>query len=352
MSGIEAISQFFENIRPRYSWSSSESITPEHNLQSSLTHDEEENDISSSPPSSLMSDVERQEILPLHDDERECAATQQFQEQSPAQLPSASVGVDPVIHGLSSTPNSPPIMSPSEGPSYASTRPSHANQSQNPHIYSVSQTPPNEANSSHASLAPPNQQLSEDDGHRQLREKVIEIQQMKISERERAIRMHKLMTEKYLASQAGLQRRSVSPSFSESGFDATNPFRVGPDDALPSYHDEALGLLGCEHYRRGVKIQCSSCARWYPCRFCHDEIEDHVLVRKDTKNMLCMHCGKAQPAQQSCRYCGKWTARYYCDKVCPFYYFQKVANGDCSANFGMTIHEKQSTIVMIVEYVV
>jgi len=74
-------------------------------------------------------------------------------------------------------------------------------------------------------------------------------------------------------------------------------------------------VLGCQHYRRNVKLQCSTCCKWYTCRFCHDAAEDHVLVRKETKNMLCMVCAVAQRASDVCINCGTTAARYYCN-VC------------------------------------
>ncbi|KAL8281779.1 hypothetical protein RB597_009479 [Gaeumannomyces tritici] len=70
--------------------------------------------------------------------------------------------------------------------------------------------------------------------------------------------------------------------------------------------------MGCEHYRRNVKLQCNTCQKWYTCRLCHDEAEDHVLPRKETKNMLCMRCGYAQKAGDECVRCGRLAARYYC----------------------------------------
>jgi ribosomal protein L40E len=42
-------------------------------------------------------------------------------------------------------------------------------------------------------------------------------------------------------------------------------------------------------------------------------VEDHTLVRRDTKHMLCMLCGHAQPAAQNCRRCTEQTAQYYCE---------------------------------------
>ena len=73
--------------------------------------------------------------------------------------------------------------------------------------------------------------------------------------------------------------------------------------------------LGCSHYKRNIKLQCSTCSKWYTCRFCHDEYEDHPLIRKETKNMLCMLCGHAQPAGLECMECSERAAWYYCE-VC------------------------------------
>ncbi|KAL4785079.1 zinc-ribbon-domain-containing protein [Aspergillus varians] len=70
--------------------------------------------------------------------------------------------------------------------------------------------------------------------------------------------------------------------------------------------------LGCTHYKRNVKLQCFDCKKWYTCRFCHDEIEDHHLNRPKTESMLCMLCGHAQPAAQYCKRCGGLAAQYYC----------------------------------------
>jgi uncharacterized CHY-type Zn-finger protein len=96
---------------------------------------------------------------------------------------------------------------------------------------------------------------------------------------------------------------------------------VTPDMSRNNSVDEEIEVdelnlpLGCAHYKRNVKLQCFECHRWYTCRFCHDEVEDHSLNRKATKNMLCMLCGCAQSAAEACKDCGESGARYYCD-VC------------------------------------
>ena len=153
--------------------------------------------------------------------------------------------------------------------------------------------------------------LPEDDGQRPLRHLLQEIHNMDIPERERAKRMHLVMTEKYNALKGG---NDPSKKIVRSG--KADPFELMPGDAEKTYHKDSE--LGCSHYKRGVKLQCSTCHKWYTCRFCHDENEDHTLIRTETKNMLCMHCGKAQPVGQDCRHCGVKAACYYCDKVSLF----------------------------------
>lgn len=78
------------------------------------------------------------------------------------------------------------------------------------------------------------------------------------------------------------------------------------------YADEDAQVLGCPHYKRNVKLQCYTCKKWYTCRFCHNQIEDHALERPKTENMLCMLCGLPQPAAQWCKGCGERAASYFC----------------------------------------
>ncbi|KAF9282042.1 hypothetical protein BGZ68_006236 [Mortierella alpina] len=75
------------------------------------------------------------------------------------------------------------------------------------------------------------------------------------------------------------------------------------------------GHLGCQHYRRGCKLKANCCGKWFNCRFCHDDVSDHAIIRNETKMMLCMHCKTAQPAAQSCSSCNAQLAKYYCN-VC------------------------------------
>ena len=214
--------------------------------------------------------------------------------------------------------------------------------------------------------------LPEDDGMGLMRRKIIGIQNMEISSNEKSRRMHELMTNQYSSYRSSLlahlprtqspehlhsQDRPLTPSSGHSvvdmlqssppttnvssisdqennccvtAEDLTPTYYIPPKSSLPRGSMDSLEMdstddsvdgdmlkdrdrpLGCAHYKRNVKLQCSSCYRWYTCRFCHDQVEQHSLIRHETKNMLCMLCGCAQPAAEQCRDCGERAAWYYC----------------------------------------
>jgi hypothetical protein len=85
------------------------------------------------------------------------------------------------------------------------------------------------------------------------------------------------MTEAYLDAQ---RRRRGSHS------EPLHQGELTEKDKTKTYHDEAHGILGCQHYRRGAKLQCSTCNHWATCRYCHDDQEDHKLIRYGAKQ----HC--------------------------------------------------------------
>lgn len=208
--------------------------------------------------------------------------------------------------------------------------------------------------------------LPEDDGMGTMRKRIIAIQRTDSSNEEKARLVHGLMTEKHNSSQQSLHRPHLPrahspgslqssdqpytpsspesmhslrqtlspPTSSSSNGDGPNPFQLSPDDLKPTYYqkplpsskdgdqepssmeiEEVTNALGCAHYKRNIKLQCSACNRWYTCRFCHDAVEDHMLNRRETKHMLCMLCGCAQPASEECALCSERGAWYYCD-VC------------------------------------
>lgn len=95
------------------------------------------------------------------------------------------------------------------------------------------------------------------------------------------------------------------------------PAEEGQEEAerAPSYADEAAGVLGCEHYRRNCKLKAACCNRLVACRFCHDRVSDHAMERRDTTEMMCMHCLTLQPIAQHCANAAcpnPLMAKYYC----------------------------------------
>jgi hypothetical protein len=194
--------------------------------------------------------------------------------------------------------------------------------------------------------------LPADDGMAYLRARIHEIRDLKITDQERARMVHSLMTERYNYMRPTSPNSFVShdrpftpnsphsvfsdaqissPISAASDVDPENPYRLRPGDTDPTYRPqrqhnsaehgdeeedeftEGVLSLGCQHYKRNVKVQCFECQHWYTCRHCHDAAEDHNLNRKRTQNMLCMICGTPQKAGDYCCNCQTEAACYYCD---------------------------------------
>ena len=194
--------------------------------------------------------------------------------------------------------------------------------------------------------------LPEDDGMGLLRQKISAIWNGSGTLEEKAQQIHMLMMERYQVAQVnaadsanfqpqtttrdrklvtasmliGTKAQEVEPTSRNAIEQQAKYYNLSQADLFPSYAPpdpteadaedgppEAEPLqLGCKHYKRNVKMQCSTCRRWYTCRLCHDDVEDHPLPRADTKNMLCMLCNTPQAASQTCKMCGNQAACYYC----------------------------------------
>lgn len=211
-----------------------------------------------------------------------------------------------------------------------------------PNVNTSSHSPSRDATTVASATPIPRKPLPEDDGMGALRRRILEIQTKSIPAPERARLMHELLMEGYTKSQIVTQAtRPFTPSGGASWEQTQSPqgmldsfkfwqgnigetrstekFTLTESDVKatfaplkPGEDDAQYRPLGCEHYKRNVKSQCSTCSRWYVCRFCHDKDEDHEMIAKDTKNMLCMFCGTAQKAGEVCIACAESAALYYC----------------------------------------
>ncbi|KAI9284403.1 zinc-ribbon-domain-containing protein [Umbelopsis sp. AD052] len=143
----------------------------------------------------------------------------------------------------------------------------------------------------------------------ELRKKIQEIRaDRNMDAKEKAKAIQRLMTTK-----ASTQKPLGGSDNDHTQHENENDGTPGGERLEPSYQDAEAGIYGCKHYQRKVKLQANCCGKWYSCRFCHDDVEDHNLVRRETKNMFCMLCSEIQPAAQVCRNCHETVARYYCD---------------------------------------
>ncbi|GBF65424.1 RING finger protein [Trichophyton mentagrophytes] len=197
---------------------------------------------------------------------------------------------------------------------------------------------------------------AESDDTVEMRRRIHAIWKLDVSSQEKARLMHGIMTEGYYSAvksrsppptpqghdapctpESSRKQRALgnlsSSSESDTGISGS-PYYLSQEDLERTYfcrpvndnqpaddpftdslEEAASGEvveLGCMHYKRNVKIQCFTCKKWYPCRFCHNESESHTLDRKKTENMLCMLCYSPQPAGQWCNSCGAQSAFYYC----------------------------------------
>lgn len=60
------------------------------------------------------------------------------------------------------------------------------------------------------------------------------------------------------------------------------------------------------------------CKKFYTCRLCHNENENHEIDRYKIKTVKCLKCGEVQSISNKCTNCHIQFARYYCD-YCHFY---------------------------------
>lgn len=173
--------------------------------------------------------------------------------------------------------------------------------------------------------------LPEDDGMGPLRQRINAIMAGPGTAAEKSRLIHILMTESYNRSQTPPVSRGRAKVVGANR--ANSPLSVGStqvpyaafdlteEDVTPTYAPPDIDEdgtvqskpdLGCQHYKRNVKMQCATCERWYTCRLCHDEVEDHILPRRDTRYMLCMLCRTPQGVGQVCKHCLAEAGCYYC----------------------------------------
>ena len=90
--------------------------------------------------------------------------------------------------------------------------------------------------------------------------------------------------------------------------------RQGPGQ-IPMASGPDTTLIQCKHYDRGCHMKCNTCNKFYPCRICHDENEDHKLDRFSVNTVQCKKCSQIQAPTKNCQNCGHLFGMYFCS-VC------------------------------------
>lgn len=71
----------------------------------------------------------------------------------------------------------------------------------------------------------------------------------------------------------------------------------------------------CTHYQaENVSIFAECCQRWFPCRVCHNESQNHDLKRGEITLITCKGCGTDQQPSQQCTECDTVLGTYHCGK--------------------------------------
>ncbi|GAB6032722.1 RING finger and CHY zinc finger domain-containing protein 1 [Chamberlinius hualienensis] len=76
--------------------------------------------------------------------------------------------------------------------------------------------------------------------------------------------------------------------------------------------------LGCQHYQRKCQLVGPCCGRVYTCRFCHDEKENHQLIRTNVMEVVCLVCQLKQNVSNLCTSCKTVFGNYFCH-ICRLY---------------------------------
>ena len=97
----------------------------------------------------------------------------------------------------------------------------------------------------------------------------------------------------------------------------TNLDNVNSNNLDPSNNDISTtptipNIVSCSHYDRDCMILSPCCNKWYSCRLCHDEDNDHKLDRKLISTIICKKCLTIQPQSNTCTNCEITFADYYC----------------------------------------
>ncbi|KAI3402734.1 hypothetical protein KGF56_004408 [Candida oxycetoniae] len=75
---------------------------------------------------------------------------------------------------------------------------------------------------------------------------------------------------------------------------------ITEEDQRTTYFDKENNILGCPHYQRNCKLECTTCRQWFTCPFCHDaKVTSHKMIRNQVKHILLKHSYKCPICKKS-----------------------------------------------------
>jgi len=80
-----------------------------------------------------------------------------------------------------------------------------------------------------------------------------------------------------------------------------------------SENEEGIIIKSCSHYIRNCMIYAKCCNKYYSCRLCHDEEQDHKINRYEIKTIICKECKTIQDSSNVCVNCDIQFAEYFCN---------------------------------------
>lgn len=163
----------------------------------------------------------------------------------------------------------------------------------------------------------------QEEKQRLLRQEIMKIQRdTSLTPQDKAKKIQKLMMRSWQQNEDGEDDADADDGkHHDANGQRRRKKQTLEDITQVTYFDEAAGVLGCAHYKRSCKIKAACCKRWYCCRICHDDDQDHQINRYATKKMVCMYCSTIQPVGPNCTSAkcdGRRLTHYYCD-VCKFH---------------------------------
>ncbi|AYV80384.1 MAG: CHY zinc finger family protein [Harvfovirus sp.] len=74
----------------------------------------------------------------------------------------------------------------------------------------------------------------------------------------------------------------------------------------------------CKHYSNHCTLFAPCCQKYYDCKRCHNESNEHILSGDGDIKIRCDYCGFDQKIRQTCEKCTKSLGEYYCEQCIIF----------------------------------